>query len=214
MACLFLVAFLAARILVPEKPAKEVIVGAVSERLLGAKNDELPWPPKKDKIYSNLDLLALSGKSYTLKKLKGEPFIVIPIDMRSANSQVQAGAQKYGSLNGIDLKIAVAKSLESQIGNKLYLQAKIVHLILYNHQGEAPTAKDLRSWKNHFGLGDMRNHVVLGARKRHILWSKKNLTYGCQYVNAEFQLEVDATRGSYRDIKNKIKPKLLTAMQK
>ncbi|GEM_PF-6188884 len=213
LACLFAIAFIAARVLVPDEPATEVIINAVSERIIGAKSEELPWPPIKSKTYPNLDLLSLSGKSYELEQLKGTPFIVIPIDMRSANSQVQVGAKTYGSLNNVSLSGAIVNSLESQIGKAFYQKIRIVHLILYNSGGEAPSTKDLRTWSSHFQLAGMRNHMVLGARDRHILWSKKKLTYGCQYVNNEFKLEVDATHGNYTYIKKKIKPRLGSAIQ-
>lgn len=205
---LLVAGFIAARILVPDKPAKEVMIGAVSERLLGARSQELPWPPKEGKTYPNLDLMTTSGKSYSLAKLKGQAVIILPVDMRSANSQVQAGAKVYGSLNGVGLGSAIVKSLESQIGRKAYSQTKIVHLILYNSQGKAPTAKDLILWNNHFELFSKANQIVLGARQRHIMWSKKSLTFGCQYVNADFKLQIDATRGNYTYIKKKIRPQL------
>ena len=205
---LLVVGFITARVFVLDKPAKEVMIGAISERLLGARSQELPWSPKEGKTYPNLDLMTTSGKSYSLAQLKGQAIIVLPVDMRSANSQVQAGAKVYGSLNGVDLNSAIVKSLESQIGKKSCTQIKIVHLVLYNLEGKAPTTKDLILWNNHFELANKTNQVVLGARQRHIMWSKKSLTFGCQYINADFKLQVDATRGNYTYIKKKIRPQL------
>ena len=105
IAILALLCFVAARVLAPELSAKEAISNFWNKEIKAGGLEELIWSPKEGEKYPQLNLISISGQSYPLINLKRTHFIIVPIDMRSASSQVQVGAYQIFQIQVILLKL-------------------------------------------------------------------------------------------------------------
>ncbi len=166
-------------------------------------NENLPsvWPPEMNKEYPDFDLIDQNGRRFNLHALKGKILVVEYIDISSAVSQAQSGADTHGQFGSYDLNLDTFNMPFSDVLKKNALgslefpnndKAVNLKIIVYGESGQA-TVDDAQNWAEHFKLSADDGYIVAVAEKDIRDDATKDMIGGYQLVDKSLRLRVNSS---------------------
>jgi hypothetical protein len=159
------------------------------------------WPPVHGQPYPDLRLLDEEGKPVALSQFKGKVILLEPTAMTCPACQAFSG----GNLPGIggfaggtpqtDL-LDVEQAVERYAGGASLRDPNVVfvQLMLYDLANQAPSAEDVRKWRDHFQL--RRRHpgiVFLLADPRMLGPASYDMIPGFHLIDTDFRFVSDSS---------------------
>lgn len=155
------------------------------------------WPPEKNRVYPDLELLDQEGNVTRLSDFKGQVILLEPISIPCSACVAFAGGHEVGAFEGIEPQA----DLESigvyaqQFGQTRLDDQQVVRvqLLLFNHEMQAPSLIEASAWAEHFRMRRSRNEVVLVGTPSMATRASRDLIPGFQLIDKHFILRADST---------------------
>jgi hypothetical protein len=177
-----------------------------------AHDGELAWPPVLDQPYPPLVLLGTDDQWHAIAELKGRPVLIQVIGMNcpACNAWAGAGDDPTLGFRGVVPQTglgALRDDLQRYAGGLALDDPRftVVHLLLYDMALRAPSVADARAWAEHFGIDQLKNHLVLVGGERLVCPASYAMVPGFQLLDRDLVLRRDATghqprHDLYRDL--------------
>jgi hypothetical protein len=162
---------------------------------------EFAWPPVPGEPYPDLKLLDEEGRTVSLSQFKGKVILLEPTAMTCSACQAFSGGNRpdIGAFPGgspqadlVDIDVGVdryAGGISLQDPNVVFVQ-----LMLYNSSNQAPSAAEVRKWRDHFKLRQRYPQMVfLVADPRMIGQASYDMIPGFHLIDRDFRFVSDAS---------------------
>jgi hypothetical protein len=161
---------------------------------------EIGWPPVLDQPYPPLVLLGIDDQWHALADLKGRPVLIHVIGMGNPASNAWAGAgdDPERGFRGVIPQVGLGtlrENLQQHAGGVALDDPRfaVVHLLLADPAGHAPSVADAREWAARFGVDGLRNHLALVGDARLATAAGLAMVPGFQLLDRDLVLRRDST---------------------
>lgn len=136
-----------------------LVAGGCSKPATPAAALGFDWPPVPGQPYPDLRLLDEDGKTVALSQFKGKVILLEPTAMTCPACQAFSGGNRPG-IGGFAGGAPQADLLDIEEAVDRYAGGASLHdpnvvfvqLMLYNLANQAPSAEEVRQWRDHFQL--------------------------------------------------------------
>lgn len=194
----------------PPEEIKQILEQQQEERIKLAAgeplNDKLPnpWPPKMNKPYPDLPLVASDGTNFKLANYKGKVIVLSFLDMSSPTAQAQSGAGLSGAYGVTVDKDPLARPFsdvfrtipESEDMNYPHKDLLEIIVLVYSQEGQQTTVDDAQNWAEHFDLSREDNVIVAVPVKDIRSDETGEVLNGYQLIDKNMILRVDSSGSS------------------
>jgi len=191
----------------PPEEIKKILEQQQQERIKLAAgeplNDKLPnpWPPKMNKPYPDLPLVASDGTNFKLANYKGKVIVLSFLDMSSPTAQAQSGAGLSGTYGVTvdtdplarpfsDIFRTIPESEDMNYPHKDLLE---IIVLVYSQDGKQATVDDAQRWADHFDLSADDNVIVAVPAKDIRSDETGEVLNGYQLIDKNMILRVDSS---------------------